>query len=315
MVSFNFPEKLMTINDEPIFPSRMEIPDWFITSLGSGIKRVGMLATLDKVEKIGDFVSEGILTSELFGEPEFDNPLALHDHFLKNIPVETEDDVVEWMVYATTNNAWNLSVANEYERAGSLFLAKSSDPYIPGLSIEDLRYASETGETVANRGYAVVMTPQGNYNVPIPGKKTIITKNLLAWGAVTIAYIKQWVGVLAKFKELANNPQSRIKFPTAVAQGGFMNGPLFIGHAPSRRAMRNFITVGITSSKDQTVRFVWRNPNDYTQVFATLNARVPAGQSQVNIKFRSLFGVPPMVVEVQPQDNVTTYLDYYKVAP
>jgi len=315
MVSFNFPEKLMTINNEPIFPSRMEIPNWFITSLGSGIKRVGMLATLDKVEKIREFNSEGILTSELFGEPEFDNPLALHDYFLKNVPVETEEDVVEWMVYATTNNAWNLSVANEYERAGSLFLAKSEDPYIPGLFIEDLVYASETGETVAKRGYAVVMTPQGNYNVPIPGKKTIITKNILGWGAAIKAYIIQWVGVLAKFKEIANNPQSRIKFPSAIGDGAFMNGPLFIGHVPSRRALRNFITVGITSSKEQTVRFVWRNPYDYTQVFATLNVKVPAGQSETNIKFRSLFGVPPMVVEIQPEDNVTTYLDYYKVAP
>jgi len=316
MTFYNFPDEVRSpITGEQVLPTRVELPDWYRVSVGN-VRRFTVLVSVDRIARVGDFRTDDLMTSQYFGEPLFDRPSALFDHFKNEIPFD-EPDVVEWMLYATANNAWNLARASEYERSGSLFIAKSDDPYIPGLRIEDIYFRSETGTTVAERGYAVVVTPNGNIDVPVPGKKTIITPNLLGWASVSVAYYYQWVGTLIKFKDLTKNPESRIGFPISFGVDGksYMVGPLFIVHEPSRRAFRNVVQMSITSDKPQTVTLTFRDVNDYTISYATLRLNVQSGQNEVQFKIRSLFGVPPMVVEIQPEDNTTTVLDYYKVFP
>jgi len=305
-VLYNFAEKVGNV-----YPTRMEMPDWFTLDTLNRIKRLGIFAKVEEVKRVGDFTEEDILDSGGFGEPKtlvFDKVL---EWAKANVPVETEPDVVEWMVEATAINAYLLACANEYERAGSFMLVCCDDAYIPGVSVEDIYFASETGGTVAQRGYSVVVTPQGNFNCPVPGKQTIVTKNILAWAAVVKAYIKQWTGVLTKFKDLVVNPQSRIRFPNASG----LTGPLFFGHQASRRAFRNIVEMSVTTDKPQTITVTARSPTDYTSTLFSFKQSLQSGQNVIRFKIRSLFGVPPMVMQIDTENGTNACLDYYTVYP
>ena len=308
MGKYNFPEKF-----RGAYSTRMELPDWFfnfsIDTLNR-VKKLGILAGGVEVNTVGEYDEKEILDSGNFGEPatlDYDKVLAWAK---QDIPLD-QPDVVEWMVEATAAGAILMARAREYERAGSYMLTASDDANIPGVRVEDIYYRKERGTDVASRGYAVIITPQGNFNVPVPGKQTVITKNILAWGSVIRAYIVQWIGALIKWKDLAINPQSRIGF----ANTSGLVAPLFIGHQASRRAFRNIVEMSVTTNKSQTMRINFRSPTDYTVVYGSLNIPLREGQNVVKFKIRSLFGVPPMVVELQPEDRTNTALDYYKVYP
>ena len=145
----------------------------------------------------------------------------------------------------------------------------------------------------------------------MPGKTSVIGKSILGWAGVLKAWIKQWVGALLKWKDIAINPQNRIGF----ANVGGLVAPQFIGHQASRRALRNIVEMSITTNKPQTVRLTFRAPTDYTATLASANIKLNEGQNVLRFKVRSIFGVPPMVVELQPENNTQCALDYYKVYP
>jgi len=305
---YNFDEKIGNV-----YPTRMALPDWFGTlsiDTFNRIKKLVIVAAVDEINVVGDYNENDLLNSEVYNEPATLDYDAVLSWANQNIPIE-EPDVLEWMVEATALNAYMWARAREYARAGSLFVAASGDPYIPGVRIEDLYFTKETGNAVATKGYCVIVTPQGKFNCSVPGKRTITTKNILAWAYSLRAYIKQWLGGILKFKDIAINPSSRIGF---VNMGGLV-APLFIGHQPSRRAFRNIVEMSITTDKAQTVTVTGRAPTDYSVSYFSFKANLREGQNVIKYKIRGLFGVPPMVIEIQPQDQTKTALDYYKVYP
>lgn len=308
MSKFNFPDEFLNA-----FSTRMQLPDWyykFSVDTLNRLKALGVIVGGFEIKRAGDFNENDILSSGQFGEPATLDWDTIYEHFKKEIPID-EPDVVEWMIDATAASAVLLARCNEYERAGSMLLSCCDDPYIPGVRVEDIYFARDQGSVVASRGQAVVVTPQGNFNCPVPGKTSITTKNILAWACVLKAWIKQWVGALLKWKDLAVNPASRIGF----ANVGGMVAPQFFGHQASRRAFRNIVEMSIMSDKPQTVKLTYRAPTDYSAVLGSASVKLNEGQNVLRFKVRSIFGVPPMVVELQPENGTKCVLDYYKVYP
>jgi len=75
-------------------------------------------------------------------------------------------EVVEWMQLSAAENAVLSARVEEYNRLGSQLVSGSTDSYIPGLTVEDCRIQKERGSTVGTRGYAIAVTPRGNFSIP-----------------------------------------------------------------------------------------------------------------------------------------------------
>jgi len=116
-------------------------------------------------------------------------------------------EVVEWMQISGAENAVLMARIQEYNRLGSEMIGKSSDPWLPGLYIEDIFYPSgQTGAGIRTRGYAIARTPRGDFNVPSLSKRAGVFRDLLSWGSISSLWSHQWTGTLAKWKSLAETP-------------------------------------------------------------------------------------------------------------
>ena len=225
-------------------------------------------------------------------------------------PIE-DPSIVEWMYSAHAANVVISARMEEYKRLGSSLVGASDDPFIPGLKVEDLRFRSELGREVAGRGYAILETPRGSVNVPVPGKATAVFSDLIAWGAVLEAFLVQWTGVILKWRELATNPSNRIAFPSFRG----LVAPQFFVHSSSIPAPVNIARFSISTNRAQTIIFRARNINDYTDVMFEDRIGLAEGQNVVELPIFGFPVVPAFVVEIQPEDGTKTILDDYEVMP
>ena len=307
MVLYNFPFK-MKIAGEIVFPTVAKLPEW---ATNTAYRNAVAMPGKPEISVVGPFSEIGLGRALGFEDaPETMDWDAILSWVKDIAPIE-EEQITEWMQTAAAANVICSRFMDEYKRAGSLVIAKSGDPYIPGVKAEDLEFVPEKGMTVANRGYGVVSTPVGNFNVPVPGKAMGVFKNILAWGAVLESFLVQWTGVLMKFRELVTNPQNRISFPSFKG----LTAPLFLTHSSSIPAPVNLAEFSISTDKPQTVVLRARNVDDYRDVLFEDKIKLQKGQ---NIVYSPIFGfpvVPAMVIELQPEDNTSTILDYWTAYP
>jgi len=220
-------------------------------------------------------------------------------------------EIVEWMRIAAVDNAILSARKLEYERAGSEIEAASGDGYIPGISVASVRYVSEYASRVRSRGYAVAQTPRGNFDVPLLRKRTGVFKDLLTYGSMSYCGAIQWGGPLVFWRDLASTPIRQTVGFIMDARGN--QAPHFFEQLPLRPAISVTVRQRFSSEDAQTITINFRDPTDYTRVLGTREIDVAEGESEVSWTMRAFPYVPPVVAEIQPQDNVETSMEEYVV--
>ena len=243
--------------------------------------------------------------------PRAINPLDYMETVKSESPVDGSE-VVEWMQYAHANKLALSARALEYNRAGSQLVYDSGDGYIPGVSLEDVRFKKQSASIVRRQGYALVVTPYGEYRIPFGGKNVGIYRDLITAGSVTRVYSRiQWVANLLKWRELATTP---IRDPIGFFrddQGNVI--PNFFEQVTSRPMLRAVSLITLTSNREQDVTFAVRDPHDYTRVLATQTLSIPEGTSTIKFRVLSVPFVPPLVMQISPEDKTNTVLESYVV--
>ena len=218
-------------------------------------------------------------------------------------------EIVDWMHECAAANAVLFGVMEEYDRLSSRLLATSSDPYIPGVALSsDFKFRSDLARTVDRRGYSVVMTPVGTFNVPEEGCITLAKGNFLGWAAGTRirgAYM-QWKGTLMRWLELASKP---VKERVRCANIDGLVAPQFFSIPGPLALPVNRTTVVVTSNKPQTVLLRGRSPTEYGTLMFDLKQDIPAGQSSILYRVLGLPRATAHVLEVQPQKGTATVID------
>lgn len=304
---YNFPFKV-NVMGKTLFPTVAKLPEW---AANPAYRNAAVMTGAPTIKLAGPYREDGL------GEPlEFHDAPKTTDwdklvEYAKSVGPIDEPDIVEWMHTATAANVVISRVMEEYKRAGSSIVGTSNDAYIPGVKVEDIKFNPELGRTVASRGRATVVTPRGNFNVPVPGKATGVFKDILSFGAVLESFLKQWTAALLKFRELATNPQSRISFPSFRG----LSGPLFFTHSASLPTPVNLAEFSISTNKPQAVIIRGRNVDDYRDVLFEDKIELAQGQNVILFPFFGFPAVPPMVIELQPADQTSTILDYWSAYP
>jgi hypothetical protein len=240
-----------------------------------------------------------------------DSSLA-REQIASEVPVDGVE-VVEWMLWSAADNAVFEAMAEEYNRLGSQLLSDSGDPYIPGVRVGDLRGESVRGSEVASRGYGVVITPYGNFNVPAPGKATIAFRDLLAWAAIPWVGSVQWTLTLLQWKDLAKVPvRDRVRFGSSHG----LVAPLFFSVAPKVPVPLLTLRIGLTSYRDQEVVIRGRGvKGSYHQILFEDKFTVKAGSNEVVYNVYGFPYVSSFTLELAPSDHTQTVLDYIEVFP
>ncbi len=249
--------------------------------------------------------------------PETLDPRVYLERVKREVPVDGTE-IVEWMHGCFVDQAILDARLDEYNRVGSQVVGLSNDPFIPGVVVEDCSLRSEMGIAISDRGYAIAQTPRGNFNVDVGGKKPGIFRDLITWGAAPWVGYTQWIGMLLKWKTLANTPiTSTVGFPASVNPftGDFLSAPQFVVMSPSRPALRVSVTETFSCSEAERLEIVYRDPNDYTRILARDWISLPAGQSEVSYTVVSFPYVPPTVHEMDPEDNKLTVLNRFTTSP
>jgi len=230
----------------------------------------------------------------------------------RDVPVDGVE-VVEWMPWAAADNAVLEAMEIEYNRLGSQVVTGSGDAYIPGVRVGDLRGESVSGYTVSSRGYGVVITPYGSYNVPVNGKTTIAIRDLLAWATIPWTGGIQWVLSLIQWRDLATLPvRQRVRF----ASSNGLVAPQFFSFVSRLPLPLVTFRIRITSDKEQEIVLRGRGTRgSYETVLYETKFNVEAGENEVVINIVGIPFVQSHTVEIQPSDHVQTVLDYIDVFP
>jgi hypothetical protein len=298
------------VNGQRIYPTEVELPLWEL-KIASLISRVEIIE--QSVKQISDKPNFTGLKKPSFANylPESLDPNDYLNYISSVSPIDGRE-VVEWMHRAFADNAILSARAEEYNSLGSQFVSVSSDAYIPGASVEEVRFQSVQGSTVLSNGYGVLMTPYGNVNIPVGGKATVVFKDLLLWAAIPWAGSIQWGGNIIKWKSLAKTPINQtIGFPLVSD----FSAPQFIAVSPRRPTVRLHVIANFSSNESQTLTIKIRNVNDYTRVIAQTSVKIPAGQSNVMLTLRGLPYASTTVWEIQPEDRKKTALNSMNTRP
>jgi hypothetical protein len=222
-------------------------------------------------------------------------------------------EVVEWMQLAAADNAVFGAMADEYNRLGSQLLSGSGDAYIPGVRVGDLRGESVSGSVVASRGYGTVVTPRGNFNVPVGGKATFARDDVLAWAALPWCSVVQWCLTLLQWKDLAKLPvRQRVRF----ASSSGLVAPNFFAFTPKLPVPLVTLRMGLTSNRDQRVVVRGRGvKGSYHSVLFEDSFKISAGENEVVYNVLGFPYVSSFTLELQPSDGTQTVLDYIEVFP
>lgn len=242
--------------------------------------------------------------------PQFGKVLATEDVKKKieeQIPVDGTE-IVEWMHDAMATLVV-MSAREEEYNVHSQFECCSGDPFSPGVRTRNMAFERIRGSKYVRRGYATVVSPAGRINVPRSTLKPIIGQNFLGWAFAGYRHGVQWHGALGEFIRLADKITSTIGFPNIYGRVA----PLFVLQQPDRQTERAKVRMVFHSSKDQRVKIVFRDPNDYTRVLDEGWVDIPKGQSTVEFYVASYPSVPPVVDQIQPADQTSTALDRFEV--
>jgi len=261
-----------------------------------------------------EFVKERGLVRSLY-MPEF-RPTLNPAEILDGLRAEVAPDgveVVEWMIRAAAENAVLSARAEEYNRLGSELAFAANDGYIPGVIVEDCRIRKEMGRTVRTRGYAIAETPRGTFNIPDGRKATGIFRDLITWSSffMRTGYLQQY-NTLLKWRSLAETPiRQTVGFYRD--QLGH-SAPNFFVQRPTRPALTIRVRQRFSTDEDQTLTINFRDPTNYTRVVGSRSVDIARGENEVTYTVSAFPYVPPVVAEIQPEDNTQTKLEEYVVA-
>lgn len=221
-------------------------------------------------------------------------------------------EIVEWMQLAAAEGAILDQACEDYNRLGSLLISSANDPYLPGMRLGDLSVKSITGSNVVSAGGATVMTPSGNFNVPMGGKALGVFPDILAWARLAWAGSVQWILSLLQWRDLASIPiDQRVRFANlsgAVAPQFFNVSSMF---PPPVMVMH----LGFTSNRSQKVGICGRSQGDYTSQLFSDTLDVPAGESTLDYVLIGGLPINSFVLHMQPEDGSETILDSLSVTP
>lgn len=261
------------------------------------------------------FDLKGLLRSYYIPDlPVAIDPEALYERLASITPVDGVE-VVEWMLISAAENVVMQARILEYNRllpsSSPQLIGKSGDAYIPGVVVEDIKFLSELGSTIRSRGYGIVQTPRGNFNVPSIGKRVGVFKDLITWGSISYTGGVQYTGNLLKWKGLAETPiRETVGFYMDMAK---QVAPHFFVQKPARPEVTATIRQRFSSSGSQTININFRDPTDYSRVLGSKSFDVATGESEVTWTVTAFPYVPPLIVEIQPEDGVQTELMEYVV--
>jgi len=309
-------KRIETVNIEGvhvrIYPTEIRFPAW----AGPSTLRLS-LSRLRISEPIVSRISEKFTVKGLsrsYYRPDIKETLDPREIFEKIVEEAPSDsrEVVPWMHISAAENIVMHARIAEYNRLGSQVVGSSSDAYIPGVVVEDARFRSEPGRYVASRGYAIAYTPRGNFNVPNLRKGLGVFRDYISWGSISWTGSVQYCGNLLKWKSLAETPIRQ-------AVGFYMDyrgnsAPNFFVQIPTRPALTVTVRQRFSSSDRQTLTVRFRDPTNYSNVVGTRQVDIAEGESQVTYTVSAFPYVPPLVVEIQPQDGIQTSLQEYVVA-
>lgn len=293
------------------YPTTISFPAW-----ARPLAIQGALARLKitepEVKQVSpEFTLTGLQRS--FYKPEFIIALDSRE-VLRRVQAEAALDgveVVEWMRISAAENIVMQARIAEYNRLGSQQVGQSGDGYIPGVVVEDIKYVSQTGATVRSQGYATIATPRGNFNVPSLKKSPGVFRDLISWGSMSYLGAVQFTGSLLKWKSLAETPITQAVGFYMDAAGN--TAPNFFVQRPPRPALSVTVRQTFSSDKDQKLKINFRDPTNYANVVGTKSVAIATGTSQVTYTVSAFPYVPPLVVEIQPEDNRQTKLEAYTV--
>lgn len=221
-------------------------------------------------------------------------------------------EIVDWMQRAAAEAAVLDGTCEDYNRLGSLLIYAATDPYLPGIRCGDLTVRSISGASVQAAGGTTIMTPRGNFNVALPGKATGIFSDILAWARLSWAGSIQWLLSLLQWKDLAKTPiNSQVRF---VNLGGAV-APHFATVSPRVPAPLVMMRIGMTTDTPQSIEVKGRSLSDYTGVLFSDKFDIDSGESETLYGVLGFPFVGDFLLEMQPQDNTQTVLDYIETIP
>lgn len=295
-----------------LYPTTIRLPVWARPlTLKTAISRLNVSDF--KVKQISpEFELKGLARS--LYKPEFPlalSPATLMDRLSGEAPTDGVE-IVEWMQISAVENTIMQARIAEYNRLGSELAGQSGDGYIPGVVVEDIRFNSDSGATVINRGFAVATTPRGTFNVPSFGKLPGVFRDLISWGSMSYLGTIQWTSSLLKWRSLAETP-------IRETVGFYMDyrgnvAPNFFVQIPTRPALSVTVRQRFSSDGDQTLKVNFRDPTDYSRVVGTKSVAIAKGNSEVTYTVSAFPYVPPTIAEIQPEDAKQTKLEEFAVA-
>jgi len=226
-------------------------------------------------------------------------------------------EVVRWMHYAAADNAVFEAFEEEYSicsaSGGGRIASRSGDGYIPGLRVANLRAASWKGSIVRRRGYSEVYTPRGTFRVRVGGKALFANRDMLAWACLLAAWAVQYAITLLQWLNLAKAPiTKRVRFPSSHGRVA----PNFFSISTRIPSPICVMRIGITSNKPQKIMIRGRGTKGaYQNVLFSDSFEVEKGQNEVIYNVAGFPVVPRFTLELQPENNTKTVLDYLYVIP
>ncbi len=296
-----------------IYPTTFRRPLW--------VRPMTLRTAINKL-RVSDFkvkqistrfeLKKGLMRSLVFPKlREALDPKEYMESIAEDHPIDGVE-YVEWMHICAAENATLHARMNEYNRLGSELLARSGDPAVPGVTVEDVFYPSQLGQTVRSRGYAVASTPRGNFNVPLLGKRVGAFSDLISAGIMSWVGAGQWTGTIMKWKSLAETP---IRQAVGFFRDYLGNvAPNFFVQIPTRPALSVNVRQRFSSDKDQTLKVNFRDPTNYSRVIGSKDVAVATGTSDVTYTVSAFPYVPPVVAEIQPEDKTQIKLEEFVVA-
>ena len=303
-VKFNNPWTIKTEEGKTMFPTRIAYDEWVNERiLTEGIDNLSLPSQSEfEITKISDrFDLRGLAKSKRF--PQLGTVL---DHIeainkIKKIVPVDNTEIVEWLQETGAMNAILDARMEEYNKYSQM-VVKSGDGNIPGVFVCDMRFYGVSGYTVCSQGYTPCQTPLGTIRCTNNRGTLIMSSNFIGWAGVKAGYSYQWNGCLAKWNSIANTPITN--------KVGFINfhgiiAPQFFVQRPPQQTEAILCSIRLGSASDQSVKIVFRDPNDYTRVLDEATINVSRGEYSINYGVASYPAVPPILVEIQPSTNTT----------
>jgi hypothetical protein len=292
------------------FPTEVRLPLW-VRPLALEQALAGVRISDVSVRRISSEFRPRLMASIYRPDlPVALNPRDYEETARSEAPVDGRE-IVEWMHISAIENMDLQARLVEYNMLGSQAVGSATDPYYPGLVVEDCKVRSEAGATIRSRGYGIADTPRGSFNVPLNAKSPGIFSDVITWSSMSAVGGIQWNATLIKWKSLAETPITQ-------SAGFYMDyrgnaAPNFFVQKPPAPRLSVRVRQVFSSDGDQNLVISFRDPTNYSSERGTKSVAIAGGQSEVTYTVSSFPYVPPLICQVQPQDGRQTTIDSYTV--